>query len=283
MPYLLEMIVERSDKLRPSERKVADLILADPPGALGFNMASLATAADVSEPTVTRFCRAIGCNGFRAFKSELIRVLALGQPAAVSAISPDDSIPEIADKVFDHTISGLDRARGLIDKTAIETAVNMIAQASDLLVVGAGSSGIVAQDAQQKFVLFGKHCQAPLDYQQQYISARLSSAKTVTIAISNSGRTVTVVDAAKAAKLAGGRVISITGEASPLSELSDLDIRAGSGEETGAYAPMVSRVAALAIIDILATGVGMRASRAYLDQVRTMNEGLNKRRVGEFS
>ena len=135
----------------------------------------------------------------------------------------------------------------------------------------------------KKFVLFGKHCQAPLDYQQQYISARLSSAKTVTIAISNSGRTVTVVDAAKAAKLAGGRVISITGEASPLSELSDLDIRAGSGEETGAYAPMVSRVAALAIIDILATGVGMRASRAYLDQVRTMNEGLNKRRVGEFS
>jgi RpiR family transcriptional regulator, carbohydrate utilization regulator len=278
MTTLLESILERRDSLRPAERKVADLVLTDPARVLEMNMVSLANAAETSEPTVMRFCTAIGYHGFRAFKNALIRAMALGQPSAISAITRDDDVSDLVDKVFNHTISGLDRARGLLDKSAIAAAIDMIVPASDLLFIGAGSSGIVAQDAQQKFPLFGKVCQAPLDYHQQFIAATMSSPQTVTIAISNTGRTRTVIDVADAAKTAGGKVISVTGADSPLSHLADLDIRASTFEDTESYTPMVSRLAGLVIIDILATGVALRGGEPSLERILTMKQGLTRRR-----
>ncbi len=277
MTTLLEAIVERRDSLRPAERKVADLILADPARVMDLNMAGLASAAGTSEPTVMRFCSAIGYRGFSTFKIALIRAVALGQPWAFPAIMPGDDVPNLVDKVFNHTISGLDRARGLLDASAVATAIDTIIKASDILFIGAGSSGIVAQDAQQKFPLFGKACQAPVDYHMQYIAASLSSPQTVTIAISNSGRTRTVIDVANAAKAAGGKVISITGGDSPLSRLADVDIRASTFEDTESYTPTVSRLAALVIVDILATGVALRGGESSLDRILAMKQGLVRR------
>lgn len=274
MTTLLESIVEHRDGLRPAERKVADLILADPTRVLDLNLAGLASAAETSEPTVMRFCSAIGYGGYREFKIALIRAVALGQPSAISAIMPDDDVSDLVEKVFNHTISGLDRARGLLDKEAIADAIDMIVYASDLLIIGAGSSGIVAQDAQQKFPLFGKACQAPLDHQLQFMAASFSSPQTVTLAISNSGRTRSVIDVATAAKSAGGKVISVTGADSPLSHLSDIDIRASTFEDTDSYTPMVSRLAGLVVIDILATGVALRGGETSLERILAMKQGL---------
>jgi RpiR family transcriptional regulator, carbohydrate utilization regulator len=278
MKTLLESIVEGRDGLRPAERKVADLILANPAQVLDLNLAGLAAAAGTSEPTVMRFCSAIGYRGYRAFKIALIRAVALGQPSAIFSIMPDDDVSDLVDKVFDHSIGGLDRARGLLDKSAIATAVDMIVLASDLLIIGAGSSGIVAQDAQQKFPLFGRVCQAPLDHQVQFMAASLSSPQTVTIAISSSGRTRSVIDAANAAKAAGGKVISITGADSPLSHLADLDIRASTFEDTESYAPMASRLAGLVVIDILAIGVALRGGQLSLERILAMKQGLARGR-----
>lgn len=279
MSTLLEAIAEHRDSLRPAERKVADFILANPAGVMDLNMAGLAAAAGTSEPTVMRFCSGIGYRGFSTFKVALIRAVALGQPWAFPAIMPGDDVHDLVDKVFNHTISGLDRARGLLDKNAVAAAVDLITNASDLLFIGAGSSGIVAQDAQQKHPLFGRACQAPLDYHMQYIAATMSSPHTVTIAISNSGRTGTVIDVARAAKAAGGKLISITGGDSPLSSLSDVDIRASTFEDTESYTPMVSRLAALVVIDILATGVALQGGEASLDRILAMKQGLVRRQT----
>ncbi len=278
MTTLLETIHERRDSLRPAERLVADLILADPPRVLDLNLAMLAAAANTSEPTVMRFCTAIGYRGFREFKNDLIRAIALGQPSAISAIRLDDNVSDLVDKVFNYTISGLDRARSQLDKNAVAKAIDMIIDASDLLFIGTGSSGVVAQDAQDKFPLFGKFCQAPLDYHVQFMAANMSSPTTVTVAISNTGRTRPVIEVASVAKAAGGKVISVTGGDSPLSRLADVDIRSSTLEDTESYEPIVSRIAALVVIDILATGVALRRGEASLERVREMRQAIVRRR-----
>jgi DNA-binding MurR/RpiR family transcriptional regulator len=71
------------DLIRRSERKVADLVLADPRRRLDATLAQAAKLADVSQPTVVRFCIAIGCSGFQELKLRLAHSLALGTPAAV--------------------------------------------------------------------------------------------------------------------------------------------------------------------------------------------------------
>jgi len=275
---VLETIAARRSELRASERAVADLVLADPVRAMDFNMAGLADAAGVSEPTVMRFCSAVGFDGFRSFKITLAQTIALGLPVTLSAIHQDDSTDDVTEKIFSHTISSLDRARRNLDTSSIARAVDLLSGAAEIVFVGAGASGIVAQDAQQKFPLFGVPCQAPTDYHQQFIAASMSDRSTVTVAISNTARTETTFRAAQAAKQAGSPVISITGDAGRLSELADLDIRASTFEDTDYYTPTVSRLAALVIIDILATAVAMRRGSGALESIRAMKEKLAQMR-----
>ena len=57
--------------LRKSEKKVADLVLARPNMITGMSLADVAAKAGVSQPTVLRFCRAVGCSGFQDLKIKL--------------------------------------------------------------------------------------------------------------------------------------------------------------------------------------------------------------------
>ncbi len=56
-----------------SDRRLAALVLANPDYASKAAISDIATRAGVSEPTVTRFCRALGCDGVRDFKFFLHR------------------------------------------------------------------------------------------------------------------------------------------------------------------------------------------------------------------
>lgn len=271
---ILEVIAQRREDLRASEKAVADLILKDPIRAMDFNMAGLADAAGVSEPTVMRFCSAVGFDGFRSFKIKLAQTVALGLPVTLSAIQQGDSTTDLTEKVFSHTISSLDRARRNLDAAMVNRAVDLIAEASEVIFVGAGASGIVAQDAQQKFPLFGVPCQAPMDYHQQFIAASMCEPSSVVVAISNTGRTQTTLRVAKAAKAAGGSVIAITGDDGPLSKVADLRLLVRTFEDTDYYTPTVSRLAALVVVDILATGAAMRRGTPGLERIRLMKEQL---------
>lgn len=57
--------------LTRSERRVADVVLANPGAALDTATARLAEAARVSQPQVIRFCRAVGFDGVKSLKRAL--------------------------------------------------------------------------------------------------------------------------------------------------------------------------------------------------------------------
>jgi len=267
-------------ELRRSERKVAEAVLASPGDVVHLSMAALAERAGVSEPTVMRFCTAMGARGFQAFKLELAQTVALGLPATHSAIEPGESVPTLITKVFDQSISSLDRARRALDTARIEQAVELLAGASEAIFVGFGASSIVAQDAQQKFPLFGIPCSAPVDAHQQFIAASMARPGTVMVALSNTGRTQSVLDVAADARQQGVQVIGITGEQSPLAELADVPLVVKTFEDTDFYTPTLSRLAALVVIDVLATGVALRRPPEHLVRLQRMKEELTAMRTG---
>ena len=61
---LLQHIAQSRHLLRKSELKVADHVLLDPTAVMHSSMAELAHSVGISEPTIVRFCRAIGCSGW---------------------------------------------------------------------------------------------------------------------------------------------------------------------------------------------------------------------------
>ena len=212
---LLERMATALEAMRPSERKVAGAVLADPAAALGLGMAAMADAAGVSEPTVMRFCTGLGFSGFQTFKYALAQTLALGMPVTHSAIRPDDTVESMVGKIFDHTLTTLDRARRSLDSDRVREAVDLLLAADDLLFVGHGASGIIAQDAVQHGVLFGIPCAAPTDLHQQFMAASTAGPGTVLVAVSNTGRTTSVLEVTERARLSGASVIAVVGRAEP--------------------------------------------------------------------
>lgn len=89
LPFM-ERLSHPEGGFRPSERKVAELVLRDPTSAMSLGMTGLASSAGVSEPTVMRFCNALGFDGFQAFKFALAQALAIGIPVTHSAIQLAD-------------------------------------------------------------------------------------------------------------------------------------------------------------------------------------------------
>ena len=72
---IIAAIEANLDQLRPSERLVAYFILGRPSVVIHMSIADLAERAEVSEPTIMRFCKAVGCRGFMEFKLALARDL----------------------------------------------------------------------------------------------------------------------------------------------------------------------------------------------------------------
>ncbi len=275
---ILEVVRSMRGELRKSDRKVADAILADPHHILNATVADTAQAADVSQPTVIRFCTAVGCNGFQDFKLRLAQALALGTPATHSVLQHSDSLDEIVEKIFDYTITSLDWARHHLDKEALAKAIAILEKARHLEFFGFGASGIVAQDAQQKFPMFGVSCGAQTDSHQQIMVAAMMRPGDVAVMISNTGRTRSLIDVARTARDAGAKVIGLTGTDSPLVTYCDVALIAETLDNTNIYTPTISRIAALAVIDVLSTAVALRRNADHMQRFQNMKRRLNELR-----
>jgi len=275
---IIEVVRTQLGALRKSERKVATQVLADPHRMLGATLAQTATIAEVSEPTVIRFCAAVGCDGFQDFKLRLAHSVALGTPATHSVLLDTDSPEAVLEKVFDYTITSLDWARHHMNKEALGKAIDILQGATAIEFFGFGASGIVARDAQQKFPLFGVPCGAQLDSHQQIMAASMLKPGNVAIVISNTGRTRSILDVAQLARKSGASVIGITGSQSPLVDHCDVAIIAETLENTNIYTPTISRIAALVVIDILSTAVALRRDSRYQERFQTMKRHLNELR-----
>lgn len=276
---VLAEIADSIDELRQSERRVATVILEDPDSAMNMSISKLAAAAGVSDPTVMRFCTALGYDGYQAFRIALAQSLAFGVPATNSAIARSDSQVEIIDKIFSYTLSSLDHTRRRLDTHAVVRAIELMAAADQLVFCGHGASSIIAQDAAQKFPLFGVPCVAPADSHQQHMSSYMACEGDVYTLISNTGHTASIIDIARVAKAHGASVIGITGDVSPLAEIADVAVLVETHENTDTFTPTISRIAALVLVDILSTGVALLRSDEHLGKVQEMKAALADKRV----
>ena len=276
---VLELILVRLPELRKSDRRVAEHILSDPQAALVATVAETARNAGVSEPTVMRFCAALGFEGFQDFKIKLAHSVALGVPATQSVLDATDTPQKLTDKVFDYTMTSLDWARSQLDHEAVAQAIDLLATARRIEFFGFGASWIVAADAQQKFPLFGVPCNVHSDSHQQFIAASMMQAGDVAVAISNTGETTALLDVMRAAREGGATILGISGRAGRrMSRLCDLLLVVETLENTDIYTPTISRLAALVIIDILSVGVAMRRGSDHQQRLATMKKRLSSMR-----
>lgn len=240
-----------------AEKKVARVVLASPYRILRKSIGLLAEEAGVSEPTVIRFCRAMNCRGFQDFKLQLAQDLATGAHFSETRLSIDETAPDLITKVIDSSIASLIKVRDALPPDAVQAAVELLANADRIEIYGLGGSGIVAQDAQHKFFRLGVPVVAYSDPTVHSVSASLLEPGCVIVAISQSGVTQDIITSVELGLAAGAKVVAITAAESPLADLASVCLPMNSLEDEDFYAPIKSRMAHLAIVDVLAVGVAL--------------------------
>ncbi len=279
MENLLRRIASNRPNLSKSENRVADYVLQHTSEIIGMRISDLATAAEVSEPTVIRFCRAVGFDGFKSFKLQLAKALGSGSAFAQFAVAETDTVADLSDKVFDSTIGSLLTVRDDLDARVLEKAISAIAEARRVEFYGFGASGSVAADAQHKFFRLRLSTAAYTDPHIQHMSAISLGRKDVVVAISQSGKSKALLQSVRLAREAGATVIGLAPQQTPLSRLCSITIHVNMEEDDQALHPISSRIAHLLVIDVLAMGVAQHRKPHLKDHLKRLNKSLRALRT----
>jgi RpiR family carbohydrate utilization transcriptional regulator len=271
---ILEKITQHNSVFSKSERKVAEVILANPQTAIHSSIATLAKMSGVSEPTVNRFCRRLDTKGYPDFKLHLAQSLANGTPYVNRHVEEDDGPEEYTNKIFESTMASLEVARQSVDIPTINRAVDLLTQAQKISFFGLGASASVAHDALNKFFRFN----VPVIYFEDIIMQRMSCMNSgegdVVVLISHTGRTKSLVEIAQIARGNDATVMGITSKDSPLAKECNLVLSLEVPEDTDMYMPMASRIAQLTLIDILATGFTLRRGNKFRENLKRVKDTL---------
>lgn len=275
---LLRTITELLSDLNPSEAKVGRYVLQAPDDVVHQSIASVAQGSQVSEPTVMRFCRSVGCKGYQDFKLDLAVSLAGDTPYVHTSINQDDSTAQMAEKICQYSSNSLRVLYESLDIEALKRSIQILNNAARIEIYGSGASGLVALDAQHKLFRTKVPTVAYRDSHLQMMSASSLDEECVALAFSYTGQSLNIIEAAKMASKQGATVIGVTLNDSPLARFCDPVINNPYIEDTKLFAPMVSRICQLAIVDILATGIAMEKGIVAWEHLKKIKQSVRSLR-----
>jgi DNA-binding MurR/RpiR family transcriptional regulator len=274
----------RYDDLRPSERRIADALLADPETFATRSIGEIAERASTSTTTVVRFTRTVGYERFRDLRRDLTEQnlrqrLALAAADVTSPdVSPGDGMDDIVAKVAANESLSIADTAATIDVAALTAAVAAIASARRVDLFGVGASGIVAVDLQRKLSRIGRVALEWPEPHAAWTAAAVLDDSSVAIAVSHSGATDETVRFLRLARASGATTIAITNHAdSPLAHAADVVLRTAAREATPLRSGALgSRIAQLMIGDCLYIGVVQLDADGAADALRRTHAAVGR-------
>ena len=246
-------ITDVASTLTKAERRVAEVVLAQPELVAFGTVADLATAASAGAATVVRLAAKVGFDGFSDLQQSVRLELASRLRPAAERIRE----PAADDPVSQHLLlerSNVEKTLGDIDAGALGGAVAVLADCkrSVLVLSGDASSGVAEQMRHDLATL--RPSVAMLAGNEVRVLSRLAMASPgdVVVVIDVRRYDRWVVDTAREAVAAGLVVIAISdSRLSPIAELASASFvvaAAGAG-------PFDSHVGTLALANLLVTSV----------------------------
>jgi glucokinase len=269
---LMERVQNLLPGLSPAEQRVASLVIEHPRKVLSEPIAEIAKLADVSQPTVIRFCRSLGFLGLADFKLKFAGSLTGTIPVRHSQVRMTDSTHDLSAKVIDNTVSAILKFRDQLDVNSIDRAIELLRKARRVEFYALGNSRVVALDGQHKFFRFRIPTSSYGDSHLFSLAAELLGPGDVVIVISTTGQMPELLSAVDTARATGADVIAITSSKSALARKASICLAVDHSEDSTTFLSMISRILQLLLIDIMAVGISLGP------QGEAAAEGDNERR-----
>ena len=273
---ILTTIRERAPHEDGVNLKIGEEILRDPASVVDVSIKSFANRIGVSEPSVIRYCRSIGCDGFKEFKKYLTQSLVLEQKFA----RPETAADGEGDERFSRLSGSVAAALRSVSETdhfdRIDAVAKVLMGAQTVAAFGlGGSSAVMAMEAQNRFFRLGLHVIAHADsYMQRMTAATLKKGDAVLI-ISSTGQPATLVDAAHIAQTYGATCIAMAPAESPLARTADLVVPIELATNIPYHQPNPVRFAQLFVLDCIADRIALMIGKPAMETLRRVSSAVS--------
>lgn len=251
--------------LRPAEQRIARAILASPSIVGDSTITQLAAACGTSTTSVARFVTALGFAGYPELRVAVSAAVGRAQAERArfsvqeSDVDPNDSVEQVVSKIAYQEVSAIEQTAKSVDLAVLDAVVQAIDAADRVDLFGQASSGLAAQDLQQKLHRIGLASYGWVDPHLALTSAALLTPRSVAVAFSHSGLTLEANDVLRAAKATGATTVAVTNfPDSPLAEVADLTLTTAARETRFRSGAMSSRIVQLAVVDFLFVRIAQR-------------------------
>lgn len=277
---ILYQIRARQDSFSAGEGRIARLILSDVAFSASASLDELATRAEVSSATLSRFARTVGCKDLRDLRLQLAQASGVGSRFLKPEQAPEQSafftqiVGDIESTLRQH-LAGFDDAR-------FKDAVALLTPARMLHSFGMGGcSSLCSEELQTRLVRLGYPIAACRDPVMMRLIAATLGPDNRLIVCSLSGRTPELLDAVGLARSYGAKILAITLPGSPLAALADVLLPLQIAETNFIYKPTAARYGMLLTIDVLATELALIAPDDNQERLRRIKLALDDYRGGE--
>lgn len=277
------------DELNPTEKKIADYLLDNIDKVFHLSIHELAQETGVSQAAWVRFCKLLGYSGLKDLKKAYVSRLNKAvnetndsneEEQLYTDIKGYTSIESIIENVSLLNAKAITDTQKILDGKRVDQAVEAIMKANKILFLGVGASGLVAQDAANKFLRIGKNTSAPCDFHMQLTNTHLLTENDIAVVISYSGQTKEMIECMEIAQEIGSTVISITKYGkNPIASNADIPLFISAPEVEKRSGATGSRIAQLLIIDILFTGVANREYEKVKDLLTETSKYTEKHKI----
>ncbi|MEV0731426.1 MurR/RpiR family transcriptional regulator [Polymorphospora sp. NPDC050346] len=244
--------------------RVADQVLSDPDAAARATIVELAERSGTSPATVTRFCRALGYEGYAELRlgiaAETGRARSAGWSIDIGReIQPGDPLDRVLDQIMAADTRAMHDTAALLDLAEVERAADAIAGAQRVNIFGASGSALVGEELQFSLHRIGVAAWAWTDVHNGLASAALQRAGDVAVGISHSGQTRETIEMLAEAGSHGATTVALTSfPRSPLAELADIVLVTATQATTFRPDALSARHPQLVVLDLLYIAVAQR-------------------------
>ena len=272
--------------LRRSEKLAADYILEHLGEAADMPLDRLADSAGVSQPTVLRMLKALGFDGYKDFRYQLVAELAKSnvaeegsQPQLMYGYTLDEagSLEEIPVSVMMTTERMLEETVKHFPGKTYKKVISALKSARMVDIYGVENSEVMAVDLLTKLLYLGLPCRHFTDCYLQQIAAGSLTPEDVAVGISYSGESKDTVDAMRSAKKAGAQTIVITNfTESTISRYADILIPT-SQDQTFYGNAIFSRSTQILLVDMIYMGVIASDYKRYMKQLNRCEQVVRRK------
>ncbi len=250
------------DNLSKVEKKIADYYLSNAQDIIQMNIHEVSEKLGVSSASISRFSNEVLKMSFAESKIELAR--SKPEPKMQNRkeiLEWATDLEMVPSRIVTNIEEVCNNVISLNETKQIQACIDLLANAQSVYFFGVGSSGLIAQDFQQKLSKLGIRTFLMLDSNFAMLNSNNCAKGDVVISISYSGKVKSVIVATENAKKNGSKIITLTSNTkNPIRSLADVSVVVPNVENESRLSAIFSRYGDLFLVDTIFIGLAKTVS-----------------------